>query len=374
MEEWEKVYKEAVKHIPKLKSQEYKERTKEAVIESKKTLKPSNPFKKLKGEYKVEIMDKYSINKIGKVQNTIIDIILSKYPDRPIFMKPTEKNKFFYFDDDGIERSTKISRFIKSDPELFKLIQKQTTLYPSVKDAGIQTGRIKITNDKVDILRKSSSRPWAGYSCESIGAGYDKGSFSDIANNNAIAYLYLGDNKEPDARYMLRWCVDDTGKDNVGLETVMYPPGKGYDKSVYQQISKIILDKGYGNYKSCKTPYYYNGYSDHGGGSGHISYKKVGIDNLQRYASDPNISRNQAISFLNAPIETVRTLAENKGICREDMEDVVKKIIIHESDDTVLEHLFDNCKPVLDKETCMRYMGSSNPNVRSYVARQMMGS
>jgi hypothetical protein len=213
-----------------------------------------------------------------------------------------------------------------------------------------QKTRIVITTDPLEILRKSSTRSWAEESCERIGGNFDKGPFSDIANNNAIAYVFFGDNKEPSARVMMRWCESDKGKTDIGIEPIMYPRGRPYQFMIYDAISQILKEKGFGDYDECITPYIYEGYSDEmGRGHTKIRYKNYGsMDNLIKYASDPNISRNVALTLLEGSLPVRSALAENPGVCRH--EEVVERILDKEDDGTVLSNLLTTCKPELNCE------------------------
>lgn len=163
-----------------------------------------------------------------------------------------------------------------------------------------------ITKDPVAIIAKTTSQCWESMSCEKVVRGeYGQGAFSDIANSNAVCYIF--DKTLPIARIMIRWCETSTRKSgttytrtiDLGIEEKWYfctkhPKKAGsFDEmgtSTYKDSSSIFLDritardatsflisilksKGfYNDYDSCKTPYRYMGYSD-SAGSGKTTIK-----------------------------------------------------------------------------------------------------
>jgi len=158
-----------------------------------------------------------------------------------------------------------------------------------------------ITKDPVALVAKSTSQCWESMSCEKVVRGdFGEGAFSDIANSNAICFIF--DKDVPIARIMIRWCEVRGGNVDLGIEAKWYyckvHPKKTDDfddmgtsttkgSGVFflgSQINArqataflvgILKSKGYmRDYTSCKTPYKYMGYSDTAGhGKTSIKYE-----------------------------------------------------------------------------------------------------
>lgn len=295
---------------------------------SKSNLTLDNPFLNIKGSYNFFIdTSKGGNEKIEYIHKKIGDYLVEKY-NKPFFFKPGDNSKVYVPNE---SHSYQVAKMIKDAPnELKKLI----TQYPQTKKSKVS---IKISTDPLDIVKKSTRQTWE--SCEAIGGMYCQGVFSDIENNNAIAYIYLDDSPKPTGRFMLRWCEKEdeaTGQKtkDIGIEPIMYPR-TSYALEVYELIRGIIESKGYGTYDDCKTPYKYTGYSDYIGGSGEITYHSgAGSGVLIQYASLPDISRNLALALAEhtTPVEVRRALAENSAICN--IDDAVIKISKDIDDDT----------------------------------------
>lgn len=295
---------------------------------SQKNLTMDNPFLNVKGSYNFFIdTSKGGTEKIDYIHKKITDYLVEKY-NKPFFFKPGDNSKIYVPNE---PHSYQVAKMIKDAPnELKKLV----TQYPQTKKSKVT---IKISTDPLDIVKKSTKQSWK--SCEAVGDIYCQGIFSDIENNNAIAYIYLDDSQKPTGRFMLRWCEKEdevTGekKKDIGIEPIMYPR-TSYALEVYELIRGIIESKGYGTYDDCKTPYRYTGYSDYIGGSGEITYHSgAGSQVLIQYASLPDISRNLTLALAEhtTPVEVRRALAENSAIC--DIEDAVIKISKDIDDDT----------------------------------------
>jgi len=159
-----------------------------------------------------------------------------------------------------------------------------------------------ITRDPVAIIAKSTSQCWESMSCEKVIRGeYGYGAFSDIANSNAVCYIF--EKNLPIARIMIRWCEVRGGNVDLGIEEKWYYcreyPDKAEDfahmgRSTYKTddrgqfiggfvpadaskfLVSILNSKGlHENYSSCKTPYKYMGYSDTAGeGHTRIDYRR----------------------------------------------------------------------------------------------------
>jgi HEAT repeat protein len=303
---------------------------------------------------------------VSYIQDKIHDWLEQAHPELKVVFNPTDRRGAYIVEEGGKLRRVKLSRLLEdAPPEVKKLVSQ----FPV--RAQEQKTRIVITTAPLEILRKSSTRSWAEESCERIGGSFDTGPFSDIANNNAIAYVFFGDNKEPSARVMMRWCESDKGKTDIGIEPIMYPRGRPYQFMIYDALSKILDEKGFGDYDECITPYIYEGYSDEmGRGHTKIKYKTMGVDNLIKYASDPNISRNVALTLLEGSLPVRSALAENPGVCRH--EEVVERILDKEDDGTVLSNLLATCKPELNCEQANRLHRHTDRNVRSGIAKSKL--
>ena len=154
-----------------------------------------------------------------------------------------------------------------------------------------------ITKDPVAIIAKSTSQCWEGMSCEKIVRGeYGQGGFSDIANSNAVCYIF--DKEIPIARIMLRWCHAEKNRIDIGIEAKWYyctlHPKHAHSFNMGTSTTKeskepflgkkitarqatdylvaILQSKGFYIYEKCSTPYAYMGYSDTDGGKTHIHY------------------------------------------------------------------------------------------------------
>lgn len=138
-----------------------------------------------------------------------------------------------------------------------------------------------ISNDPVDILRKSTGQDWEETSCEKSGGMHFEGVFSDILFGNLVAFMRDANTGHDIARIMLRWCVDDAGKIGIGIESRWYySTGIGTGSKcpfISQQIvaysitatqaTRMVIDilknRGVYSYQTCTTPYPYGGYSDY---------------------------------------------------------------------------------------------------------------
>jgi HEAT repeat protein len=366
-EEVDSLLKQAGDLIPLMKEEEYQTRFRRAMEERKKNYREDNPFSKVEGSYDVDVdIDTTILEKVSYIQDKIHDWLEQAHPELKVVFKSTDRRGAYIVEEGGKLRRVKLSRLLEdAPPEVKKLVSQ----FPV--RAQEQKTRIVITTDPLEVLRKSSTRSWAEESCERIGGEFDKGPFSDIANNNAIAYVFFGDNKEPSARVMMRWCESDKGKTDIGVEPIMYPRGRPYQFMIYDALSQILNEKGFGDYDECITPYIYEGYSDEmGRGHTKIKYKSPGADNLIRYASDPNISRNVALTLLEGSLPVRSALAENPGVCRH--EEVVERILDKEDDGTVLSNLLTTCEPELNCEQAQRLHRHTNWNVRGYITKSKL--
>jgi hypothetical protein len=311
------------KEVPELKQFGLLDNLSKSLEKQKANLRKDNPFLKVTGEYKFDIdTTKSASEKNEYIHNKISDYLFGKTGHVYVF-KPEDNSKVYTLDTVASDKSTgyQVSKLLKDAPTD---IQKLITQYPTIKKSKVT---IKITTDPLDIVKKSTHQHWE--SCETVGGEFCQGIFSDIENNNAIAYVYIDDNKEADGRFMLRWCDTPKKKADIGIEPIMYPR-KSYSMEIYDLLRRIIKSKGYGSYDSCTTPYRYEGYSDYLGGRGEITYHsgKSADSNriLIQYASLPNVSRNLALALSEHTTnrKVRRSLAENHVIC--DIDDVVNKL------------------------------------------------
>jgi len=358
-EDIEALLHRAEQKLPLMREEKYRQWFIDALKQSEKNYQPDNPFDKLVGSYEVDVdLDKDIIEKVEYIQDKILDWLEARYPDKTIILKPTDRTGAYIVEEGSKLRRVRLARLLKDAPPE---VQKLMTQFPVRRQE--QRTRIVISNNPIDLLMKSSGRAWVEQSCERLGGQYEKGAFSDIANNNAIAYVHFGDNPEPSARIMLRWCKRADGKSDVGVEPVMYPRGQAYQFAIYDALSNILAQKGYGDYDVCITPYVYEGYSDEMGmGHTKIKYHTPGADSLVTYASDPDISRNVALTLLDAGENVRSQLAENPGVCKHDI--VVERILDREDNAQVLLNLLHTCEPELNCEQAKRLSKHENSALR----------
>lgn len=291
---------------------EVKAKFQKATEESRKNLRPDNPFRKLKGTYYADVSLDNKVNKaISDVQDNIVRALESEIKGKIVFMKPSDRGAVFVTEGSQTNR-VKLSRLKVSD-KLRNEVLRLATRYPSPPKSENRV-RVVISNDPVDLLFKSTGQDWS--SCEALTGGFSEGPYSDIKNNNAIAYFYLGNSDKPFGRFMLRWCETD-GKVDVGVEKRWYASKEysNFGAMMLEVLADIVEDKGYMDYKHCITPYVHEGWSDEMGGPRKmINYKPVKAGNLIELAHDPSISRNTAITLMDSGDESlIAALSENRG-------------------------------------------------------------
>ncbi len=134
---------------------------------------------------------------------------------------------------------------------------------------------IELSNDPVHVLSRTTGR--SGYSCEQITQHYWKGPFQDLGFRNATAYFY-DEGMNWLGRLNTRWCLNDEGKIDIGIDPNIYPvmggwvPGnliKGLqgeerrdDKMLQNCLWTLLGRKGFLYYTEAYTPYIYVGHSD----------------------------------------------------------------------------------------------------------------
>ena len=312
-------YDKIVKEVPEVEKYNYGSKLRDALNSARMNISYDNPFLKVKGNYTFHLdTSKSGSEKTEYIHKKVTDYLFEN-TGRLFVFRPGDNSKIYPLDDE--QHSFKVSRLLKDAPNE---IQKLLTQYPTVKKQKID---IRISTDPLDIIKKSTHQAWE--SCEIVGGAYCQGIFSDIENNNAIAYIYIDDSPKPSGRFMLRWCNTPEKKADIGIEPIMYPH-KSYSMEIYELIRGIIGSKGYGTYDDCVTPYIYTGYSDmmgNVGGPTIITYHSgPGETVLIQYASLPDISRNLALALAEHGVYASirRALAENDAVCN--IEDAVNKL------------------------------------------------
>ena len=200
-----------------------------------------------------------------------------------------------------------------------------------------------LSTHPMDVVLKSTTRSWAGQSCENYGGLYKNGPFSDVMWGNCIAYVFTADGVPegwPDvfdntlrSRTLLRWGDADNqeGNHKVGIEARMYPAGPEWSEAIATAIVMILHDAGLFDYKRLTTPYIYRGWGDtQGAGNCHLNYRghgfafegrtiKVedsGIAIEMALASSPAISYSDMmrLSRMRTDVRVKRELAQNPSL------------------------------------------------------------
>lgn len=226
------------------------------------------PFKKVVGRYDRLIPPNEYVDKMNEIQDKIGEYIRKATGTDYVF-DPLLPRHVFWTDSEGTERQVRLGRLLKK-LKVPAEIQSLMTRFPTKIGDRVT---FEISTDPVDLLTKSTGRAWAATSCERLGGAYDDGPFSDIKNNNAIVFLYRPGKREPFGRYMLRWCTNDEGNVDIGVEPTMYPPSN-LNWSLRSELVALLREQGFVNYQECKTPYKYKGYSDRKRGRGIITYSE----------------------------------------------------------------------------------------------------
>ena len=229
---------------------------------------------------------------------------------------------------------------------------------------------IRITTEPTEVLCKSSNRLYGNPSCEQLSSGHrSNGPFSDIQYGNGLAMIYqtkdvlneeTGDiefTKEGIlnclGRFMLRWGIGTDASNNeigvkIGVENTIYgrEPNNNTDytknpswkPTVGNGIVKILSDAGLFDYKYCKTPYSYQGYSDVKGRSGEITYTPDAF----RLSIDPSsIGGVESINYADPNAFSFNTLRD---------------MLNQTTNDTVLVSIAENPLIWSDRRICSRMM------------------
>lgn len=255
----------------------------------------STPFKGLVGIYKVDVPP--SIPHITMIHDFINrDYLTTAYPDYVFFFNIEQPNKvnveIHKVDEEGkpyvkYVEGVKLGGYLKDAPDIIQQLNKLYTTNKSVT--------FYITDNPVDLMMRSTGVGWP--SCETMplegksGGSYYKGCFSDIANKNAIAWIYLGKEKvpgksKPSGRILLRWGLSPSGKPEIGMEPLVYP--KLLSKIYLNALREILVSKGYGLHKM-KTTKSYLGSTQYPTSEGKISYPPPPKYDVPQFATEETI-------------------------------------------------------------------------------------
>lgn len=137
--------------------------------------------------------------------------------------------------------------------------------------------QVYLSDSPIDIMRKSSTRPWADISCERLGGGYDEGIYSDIALRSVVGYIYPKGKKhgvhDPSGRVMLRWGKTEEGLFGMGVEDVTYGQPESMNRPIAYDIQERVLKPRGLTFPQIKSGDY-GGYSDVKRDDGVITYEK----------------------------------------------------------------------------------------------------
>ena len=223
---------------------------------------------------------------------------------------------------------------------------------------------IVISNDPMLVVTKSTGRTWSNQSCESYNGAHPEGPFSDVKWGNCVVYVFKDDKPSKGwpiiynetklkGRTLLRWGLKDNVKGSwgVGVERRVYPSNKTWGLPVATAIGMILTDKGLMNYKKCRTPYKYGGWSDTMRGSHrNIVYQgftmegqNIDIEQMV-FAPELNLAGSPTISYADLhrlsrasmDIRIKRVLGQNPSIWQ--FPEVVSRLI-RTGDEEVINQL-----------------------------------
>ena len=233
-------------------------------------------------------------------------------------------------------------RKMKHDKTALELLNRIRPNGPDWDESAGGNYYLVISNNPIDVATKSTGRTWASTSCENYNGAHNEGPFSDIKYGNCIVYIftddgkcegwpYLFDTKKLKGRTLLRWGLKDNqeGQYAVGVERRVYPSNKTWGIPVATSIGMILNDLGFMNYKRCRTPYIYDGWSDTARGAHkHIVYEgftmegeKIDIQEMV-YGPELNLAGSPTISYsdlhrlsrASMPIGIKRVLGQNPSV------------------------------------------------------------
>ena len=214
--------------------------------------------------------------------------------------------------------------------ELKEKLMKEITRMPPPPES--KKYIVEISTRPEDVLRKSLYE-FVDISCEKPGGHWEEGPFSDVCNYNAIG-LIKDESGKTIGRIMLRWCLDENGEPDIGVE-IVYPRNAKWGPKFKDALVRYLKERGFLDYKRCETPYAYKGYTDVGEKvDSRIVYHEhgTGEDYLRNRASSPDVTYAEALMISSeGDRETRRILADNPAVLR--FERVVKRLLRDISDD-----------------------------------------
>ena len=245
----------------------------------------------------------------------------------------------------GDEKEIDFNQLIRKFKHDKSAQQKLNLLKPGGPDwplSAAGTYYLVISNDPFLVATKSTGRVWANQSCENYNGAYSRGPFSDIRYGNCVVYIFesetinegwpiLFDNKKLKGRTLLRWGLKDNkeGQFGVGVERRVYPSNKKWGIPMATAIGMILQEKELLDYKTCRNPYKYGGWSDTMGNSSvKITYAGLRMEgktiDLQKlvFAPELNLAGSPTISYsdlhrlsrASMDIRIKRELSQNPSI------------------------------------------------------------
>jgi len=249
----------------------YSDRLADALLRRKRV--QETPFAKIVGVHTINPakFDTTAKNELAAlIQNYLKDelrqakpeyLIHFNYPKEPMMVdvemvleKPGQPPRYVVTKHKNI-----LKLFNKPPPHIREL----TTLF----NPNPEKVRILISDYPTDVMRKSTNVPWN--SCQTFSTSWNESAgklqspgaqqhyvWDDVANKNAIAWIYLDDKipgkDTPSGRIFLRWGETRAGTPNIGLNPEIYPTSLG---GVTHNIVKSYLQsKGYATH-NLTTPY-----------------------------------------------------------------------------------------------------------------------
>ncbi len=199
-----------------------------------------------------------------------------------------------------------------------------------------------ISNDPFMNMTKSTGRHWQNSSCEVYNGmwNYAQGPMSDVLYGNCVVFAFAGSTLpkgwpqiQPAGREILlgrqnlKWGYKENkeGDIGIGLDPRVYG-GTGAGPLLTKALASIVATTPYFDYKSMRTPYFYQGHCDVGSGTGHLTYSTGNgcITNIKAPKVNPEVivAGNENIGYvaferLTRPIidkQVKMILAQNPNI------------------------------------------------------------
>ena len=285
---WKEIWSEAERDMPRsFKGDEYEDLYSdmlERALVKREDVKETS-FKDVVGTHEVDLFTEGS--NVAVIQDYIHNYLVWEFPDWEFIFDPSQPKYVTAISPEGVEtKGVKVSKYIKESAP--KQIRDLTT------QLGVASQKIKvdISDYPVDVLKKSTylrkgehteGKKLAFGSCETLGPYakdggghgiHHEGPFADIAEKNAVAFIYLEGNEPgrdiPSGRIQLRWTHRADGTPDIGIEPLAYPwkeeGGASASAPYIDAVQRLLNAKGYATHIS-KTPYCHEGWSDMGGGA-----------------------------------------------------------------------------------------------------------